>query len=141
LAEYNQAVASSQMASKWVGIQKTKSTFKFLKYVTVGDENVRQSHADLDGIIKPVNDKFWDKFMPPNDWGCRCDIIKLRSAETTETNEDELPQLKDMFKNNVGKKGVIFPEHHPYFKVLKKDKKQADDTWGMKPTKRKDEDK
>lgn len=53
------------------------------KYVTVGDDRVRDEHAILDGTTLPKDDPFWDRFTPPNGWNCRCQIIPI--FETRET--------------------------------------------------------
>lgn len=53
------------------------------KYVTVGDDRVRPSHAVLDGVTLPKDDEFWTRFYPPNGWNCRCQAIALFSPEET----------------------------------------------------------
>ena len=47
------------------------------KYVTTGDDRVRDEHADLDGVTLPKDDPWWDENMPPNGWNCRCRIIEV----------------------------------------------------------------
>lgn len=49
------------------------------KYVTVGDDRVRKSHAVLDGTTLPKTDPFWTRFYPPNGWDCRCQAIPIFS--------------------------------------------------------------
>lgn len=68
--EYNTAINQSYSASRWNEIQENKDIFKYLRYQTAGDERVRDEHAELDNIVKPVDDPFWDTFMPPNGWNC-----------------------------------------------------------------------
>lgn len=111
--EYNHAVATSQMASNWVGYQLNEDIAPNLKYVTVGDSLVRQAHKALDGIIRPLKDAFWDTYYPPNDWGCRCDT----QAVDGEPNEVKhaLPTVPKMFATNLAKSGVLYPDGHPYF--------------------------
>lgn len=128
--EYNQAVASSQMASNWVDIQANAQTMPLLQYRTAGDSNVRASHDKLDGIIKPVNDSFWDSYYPPNDWGCRCEVVQISKGKITETQSLQIPELKTQFDNNSAKKGVVFPKSHPYFKVFEQDKEAAKNNFG-----------
>ena len=118
--EYEMAVASSQMADKWLGFEKDKDTFPLLKYVTVGDAAVRASHQALNGIIKPVDDPFWDTHYPPNAWGCRCNVQQLAKGKVSSRTDFDNPPT--MFNNNVGKTGVIFPKSHPYYKVDQEDK-------------------
>jgi len=47
------------------------------KYVTVGDDRVRDEHAALDGTTLPKDDPFWDVAYPPNGWNCRCQVISV----------------------------------------------------------------
>jgi SPP1 gp7 family putative phage head morphogenesis protein len=47
------------------------------KYVTAGDNRVRPEHANLDGVVLPKDHAFWDSFMPPNGYNCRCQAIPL----------------------------------------------------------------
>ena len=47
------------------------------KYVTTGDDRVRQSHAMLEGVTLPKDHVFWTMFYPPNGWNCRCQAIPL----------------------------------------------------------------
>lgn len=61
----------------------------FLKYVTEGDDRVRESHAALDGIILPKDDPFWATHYPPWDWGCRCQAIEVEDNEVAQIAKDE----------------------------------------------------
>ena len=47
------------------------------EYVAVMDNRTRPSHAELNGLIFPYDDPFWDSFYPPNGWGCRCRVRAL----------------------------------------------------------------
>lgn len=131
--ERNMAFAQAQSADQWVRTQDKKELFPMLQYQTVNDGRVRPEHRDWEGIIKPVDDPFWDTHMPPADWGCRCRVIRLRQgAETnlderrTEVNrerekrgEPAVPNLKnssDVFDTNPAKTKYIFKESAtPYF--------------------------
>lgn len=115
-SEYNHAIASSQMAARWSEYEKDSDVTENLQYYTAGDDRVRDAHRALDGIVKPINDPFWRIYYPPNDWGCRCGA---RQTFLKVTNRAfNAPNLKEMFKNNVYKDGVVFPSSHPYFDDL-----------------------
>lgn len=47
------------------------------KYVTVGDDRVRDEHAEMEGVTAPKDDPIWDEWFPPNGWNCRCDCIPI----------------------------------------------------------------
>ena len=76
-AEYNHAVGSARMAGKWLQFDKDKDTLPLLQYMAAGDSRVRASHAKFNKLILPVDHPFWDTFMPPNDWNCRCNVRHL----------------------------------------------------------------
>ena len=115
--EYNQAVASAQCAARWTDFEKHAKSMPFLQYQAVMDGNTRAEHAALNGVIKRVDSDFWDKYYPPNGWGCRCEVIQLPGKNHKETPAEAIKFCKvdDMWKVNVGKKGVVFPKGHPYF--------------------------
>lgn len=117
-AEYDLALQSAQQAEHWQRIQEEKDLFPFLQYNAILDGHETQLCHNLDGIIKPVDDPFWNTRFPPNHWRCRSVVDPLADDEsdTTETPKD-LPNLPDMFNNNVGKNGEIFPPSAPYFKL------------------------
>ncbi len=122
-AEYDHAVAGSQMASKWQRIQEDKEALPYLRYDTAGDDRVRPAHQELDNIILPVDHPFWNTYYPPLGWRCRCDVTQVDRGRIT-TNIP-LPEIQPMFRNNIGKSGVLFPESHPYFTVNRADRERA----------------
>ena len=115
--EYNQAVASSQNAARWTDYGKRAEKNPFLQYQAVMDENTRAEHAALNGVVKRYDDEFWDKYYPPNGWGCRCEVIQLPGKNHKETPAADIKycNVPAAFKVNVGKTGKIFSEEHPYF--------------------------
>lgn len=126
-AEYHTAIASSKAAAEWTRIEQDKDILPMLTYQTVGDARVRPTHAALDNISRPVDDKFWDEFYPPNGWNCRC-IVEQNTDDVQKTNlqgwlkPDDVPPL---FRMNSGKDRIIFSKKHPYFRVAKGDKAAA----------------
>lgn len=130
-AEYNHAIGGSLMGSRWIDIEKNKKLFPLLKYVTAHDERVRDSHRILDGIILPVDHPFWNTHYPPLGWGCRCDVVQADRGRITPDNKIMYPDIPPMFRNNIGKTGVLFPESHPYFHVMKDDQEKAKNMFGL----------
>ncbi len=121
-AEYNHAVASSQMASKWNEYEQSGDRYD-LQYRTVGDSLVREEHARLHNITLPPSDPFWAQYAPPNGWECRCNFIRVRrgkypttdSAAAIALGEQATPGEKGkIFRFNPGKEMKVFPDKHPY---------------------------
>ena len=98
----------------------------YLKYQTAGDSRVRPTHAELDNITRDVDDPFWDNYMPPNGWNCRCTAIQISDGTVTDLKGFSKPNdVPDVFMMNVGKDKMIFSKEHPYFQVDKKYKEYA----------------
>jgi SPP1 gp7 family putative phage head morphogenesis protein len=114
-AEYELAVASSQMIQLWQDIEKEDNPM--LQFYAVGDERTTPICKNLNKITLPANDSFWDKYYPPNHWRCRS-TVKVVYDETPTATLKNLPTLNKEFQNNVGKTSTVFTEAHPYFDKL-----------------------
>lgn len=131
-AEYQTAIGSSRMASKWIDIIRDKEVLPLLQYQTVGDSRVRPEHVALDNIIRPVGDKFWNNYYPPNGFRCRCTVIQLSEGEITDVSDFKQPEsVPDEFMTNSGKTGKIFSKKHPYFKVPIEFEDQLKNNFGL----------
>ena len=121
--EYNQAIAAAQSAARWNDYMKHAQDMPYLQYQCIMDANTRPEHVALHGIIKRIDDPFWDKYMPPNGWGCRCEAIQLPGSSYQETPDDNIHPfgVPDMFKTNFGKQGMVFPPEHAYYKEMPKE--------------------
>jgi len=117
--EYNAAVASAQMAAKWIDFEERQDE-TYLRFDTAGDRRVRPAHVQLDGITLPATDPFWSKYYPPLSFGCRCSVsaILRTKAKPSDLTQYPLPVVDNGFKDNVGKTGRIFDETHPYFQNI-----------------------
>lgn len=72
------------------------------KYVTVGDDRVRPTHAAMDGTTLPKDDPFWRENSCPNGFLCRCKQIMLfserdetRPPETIDVNGKDIEVVAD----------------------------------------------
>ena len=130
-AEYNAAVANSQVAAQWQDIQERKENLPYLRVRVVLDDRTR--HRQYNNITLPVDHPSWDYLTPPFDWNCRCLIQQIRSGEVTA--EDEVPQplrIPMAFRFNPGKEKQLFSETHPYFtRIPGEFKKDADNNFGL----------
>lgn len=129
--ENDLALKQGQTVNSWFTYDDQKDILPYLKYVTAQDERVRHSHALLNGIIKPVDDSFWNEYIPANGYQCRCTVEQLEKAASTKVtpNDKKLfkQEISPQFRNNPAKTGFIFKEtgkdKHPYFVIPEKDKK------------------
>ena len=114
--EYNMAVESGQMAAKWARIQENKEVLPLMQFDAVMDDRTTIICQSLDGVIKPIDDPFWDIYYPPNHWGCRSDVRSLADGTVTPNDDIVYPDnIPDMFKTNLAKNGLVFPPGHPYY--------------------------
>lgn len=120
-AEYDHAVGSALMASKWVEQERGGGA---LQYRTAKDNAVRPEHQRLDGITLLSSDPFWAQYYPPNGWRCRCDVVEVLrkdyalsdSAEASKIGDTVLTTRKErMFAYNPGKELRLYPDKHPYY--------------------------
>lgn len=122
-AEYNFAVQSTQMAVKWKEWERDGDDYD-LQYRTAGDDRVREEHAALDGTTLPPSDPFWNHYLPPNGWNCRCTTVQVRRGKYPQSDPAEAlargqactsKPKQQIFRFNPGKQQKIFPPKHPYF--------------------------
>ncbi|MBY0244492.1 MAG: DUF935 family protein [Sphingobacteriaceae bacterium] len=138
-AEYNTAIASAQSASNWLSHEQ--NGVEALQYTTAGDNKVRDQHAALDGKVAAINDVIWNTIYPPNAFNCRCHVVpamlKDESAQTDLINATKKAKITPLFKNNVGKTGLVFKDDHTYFKNTKGKLAELDavKNYGMRPVK------
>lgn len=123
--EYNTAIASAQGAAQWQLFWNERNDYN-LKFQTVGDKRVRDEHQLLDGIVRPVDDDFWNTHYPPLAFNCRCEAIQVDKSEP-ETDKSKIASVEvpKMFRNNVGKSGQVFTKDHPYWAGLTTTEKNA----------------
>lgn len=121
-AEYNFASASAEMAARWEQFMEDGDRY-YLQYRTAGDSKVRPEHAALHGVTLPITDSFWDEFLPPNGWNCRCSVVQVRKSKYPATPHDEAMargeqatqrDTRQMFRFNPGKEQKTFPDYNPY---------------------------
>ena len=118
-AEYEHAVASAQMASKWVDIERNQP--KLLEYDAVMAQGTSQICSRLNGTRLPVSHPFWNRYYPPNHFGCRSTVRELYSGVATVENKIPTADIQPLFQTNLAKDGLVYPKGHSYFKEMPKD--------------------
>lgn len=112
--EYDMAFRRARAARKWANLWAQRDVFKYVRFVTAKDDNVRRSHAKLHGITKRIEDSWWDTHRPPLDWRCRCDFEGVMVGSETPTQTD-MPETTPAFKGNMLEDYKVFVnEEHPY---------------------------
>lgn len=119
-SEYNTAVASADMANKWLKIEKDADVLPMLRYDTT--EVACPICAPLNGTVRPIGDAFWSTYYPPNHFNCMC-VALQEPADTkiTQIVPSTETEMQDIFKMNVGQSRIIFLPEHPYFTSVPKE--------------------
>jgi len=113
--EYVHTVRSARHANNFWQYQNDKDLYPYLEYTPSRSAEPRNEHKKLYGIVKPVDDAFWDTWLPPNDWGCKCGVKQVREPGAPK----EVPEIKKppaVMRHNPAKTGEIFSNKHPMVK-------------------------
>ena len=65
----------------WTQQQKHKARRPYLMYDALNDSRTRPSHLELDNVIRPIDDPFWETHYTPNGHRCRCSTISMTEAQ------------------------------------------------------------
>ncbi|PTE15941.1 phage minor head protein [Pseudogemmobacter blasticus] len=97
---YDANLRSARAAGQWERIERTKAAFPFLEYRLGPSETHRPHHADKAGMILPVDSPFWEEWMPPNGWGCKCWVRQVTKAEAGRRGVSDMPDVQDRIWQN-----------------------------------------
>ena len=110
------------MAARWKKFEQDGDRYN-LQYRTMYDKRVRRTHRMLHNITLPIESPFWDKYFPPNNFGCRCSAVQVRKGKYPVSDEQEAMNLgsqatagkyQEMFMFNPGKSMTCFPAYNAY---------------------------
>lgn len=69
---YDTNVRMSLASGHWQRIQRQKDVLPYLRYLASTSERKRPLHKLWYGVIRRVDDVWWQTHFPPNGWGCKC---------------------------------------------------------------------
>ena len=94
----------AQCYVSWLRVERDKNILPYLKYSTVGDQNVCSVCKKLNNILLRTDDPFWNVYFPPNCIECRCIVLQLDEAKKlTDLSKKKLIKPQEKFALNVGK--------------------------------------
>ena len=136
-AEYDTAIGSAQMASKWKEFQDNPAA-NFLTWLTTGGENVCEICGPLNGLTLPKDDPFWETYWPLLHFLCHCNITaSAHEQEDKVSSTDEAHRrmkgvkIAPYFKQNSGMSGVVFDENTPYLQGKEPNSWDAEKMYGL----------
>ncbi len=71
----------------------------------------REEHKPYYGIVRPINDDFWIKHMPPSAWNCLCGVEQTDDEVTPVPAKG--PKAAPGLDHNPGLTGKLFSDSHP----------------------------
>lgn len=117
--EYVHTVRSTRAAKNWQNYTADADLYPYLEYIPSTAAEPRNEHKKLYGVIKPLDDPFWDTWMPPADWGCQCSVQQRRSDKGTTQPPEDIKLPPATMRNNPGKDGKVFTDKHPMISKVK----------------------
>ncbi len=117
--EYNMATRQARAAEQWTKFVEEKKVYPNLEYMPSQSADPSDEHMKYYGVIKPINDPFWDTALPPSRWGCKCWVKQTKSDPTDQ--EIDAPAPLPGIEGNPGKSGRVFSATSPF--VTEKSKK------------------
>jgi SPP1 gp7 family putative phage head morphogenesis protein len=116
-AEYNLAINCAQMSSKWVEIQRDKALFPQLEFDAMIDGRTTSQCRHFHGKVFDVDDPIWNTIYPPNHWGCRSTVRKVRGRKTDSSADINIDSIQEGFRTNMAKDGMPWPKNSAYYKT------------------------
>lgn len=90
-------IQNAYARGKWSHQQQNKDKRPYLEYMAINDSRVRPSHLALDGVIRHIDDPFWQKYYPTNGFRCRCTTTAITEKQAIRkgiTSDDDLPDVQ-----------------------------------------------
>lgn len=78
-------------AGRWKACQDpaVQEILEAFRYVTAGDDRVREEHEALDGMVAGADSPIWHYCWPPNGYSCRCQCLMVFNWDGEEDVPDE----------------------------------------------------
>lgn len=90
-------IQNAYARGKWSHQQQNKDKRPYLEYMAINDSRVRPSHLALDGVIRHIDDSFWQTHYPANGFRCRCTTTAITEKQAIRkgiTSDDDLPDVQ-----------------------------------------------
>lgn len=103
-------VNTARSAGNSERIERVKDAFPFLRYDLGPSKEHTQLCLDLEGLVLPVDDPFWEDHTPPNHFGCASSLTPLTQERAEAEGIDEAPDYEMVEWENADGKKVMMPE-------------------------------
>lgn len=82
----------------------------YWQYQTAGDNDVRQSHAAMEGRVYRCDDPIWDVWYPPNGYRCRCIVVSLTEEQVRQRGLQVDTVMPHEIDNRTGEAVFYWPD-------------------------------
>lgn len=119
--EYDTAVIRAHQAADWQQFRRESDVLPNLKWMPSTSLHPCREHRRYWGIIRPINDKFWNEHRPGDRWNCKCSLSSTDESVTPVPANDDVSKPQPGLSDNPGITGKTFSDDHPYFPKSCKD--------------------
>lgn len=107
--EYDTAIAAARSARDWQNFEAEADLYPNLEYMRTVSSTPRQEHLTYVGIIRPINDPFWNTHLPPIAFSCKCSVRNTDSQPNDiPLDIDQTDPVTPALQNNPAKTGMLF---------------------------------
>lgn len=98
---------TARAAGQWERIERTADALPYLVYLLGPSRKHRPEHEAKEGMVLSVDDPFWEQWMPPNGWGCKCHVRQITRREAGERGISETPEIGTRPVRNISTGQVV----------------------------------
>ncbi|WP_170061190.1 LPD3 domain-containing protein [Spirosoma aerolatum] len=103
--EYDTGSRAARMAQKFQKWEQAKHLYPNLKYLPSRAATPRQEHKPYYGLVRPIDDVFWNTHLPPSAFNCQCSV---EQSDESVTAIPEGPAPEPGLANNPARSGQLF---------------------------------
>ena len=115
--EYDTAIRRAHRAAEMRQFIEEADVFPNIEWLPSTAVNPRESHMPFYHHIWSIDDPFWEKHKPGDEWGCQCGWASTADPVTDNTglDDDEVAPPSPGLGGNPAKTAQVFSDDHPYF--------------------------
>lgn len=115
--EYDTAIRRAHRAAEMRQFIEEADVFPNIEWLPSTAVNPRESHKPFYHHVWAVDDPFWEKHKPGDEWGCQCGWASTADPVTDNTglDDDDIAPPSRGLGGNPAKTAQVFTDDHPYF--------------------------
>ena len=115
--EYDTAIRRAHRAAEMRQFIDEADVFPNIVWLPSTAVNPRESHMPFYHHIWAIDDPFWEKHKPGDEWGCQCGWASTDEPVTDNSGlgDDDVAPPSPGLGGNPAKTAQVFSDDHPYF--------------------------